>query len=234
MATNYVDKAALTYFATAEKTKMDAKYVAKESGKGLSSVDVTTTMTNKWDAVTDKVDKISGKGLSTNDYTTTEKNKLSGIASGAEVNVQSDWNQTDSTKDDYIKNKPTIPAGVVVDSSMSDSSTNAVQNKVIKKYVDDNVASLYRPKGSITFANLPTTGMKVGDVYNISTEFTTTSSFEEGAGNKYPAGTNIVYDSNSKWDVLAGFVDLSGYVKSSDLVAITNAEIDTIVTGVWG
>ena len=33
-----------------------------------------------------KVDKDSGKGLSTNDYTTTEKNKLSGIASGAEVN----------------------------------------------------------------------------------------------------------------------------------------------------
>ena len=34
-----------------------------------------------------KVDKVSGKGLSTNDYTTTEKNKLSGIASGAQVNV---------------------------------------------------------------------------------------------------------------------------------------------------
>ena len=34
-----------------------------------------------------KVDKVTGKGLSTNDYTTTEKNKLSGIASGAQVNV---------------------------------------------------------------------------------------------------------------------------------------------------
>lgn len=34
-----------------------------------------------------KVDKVDGKGLSTNDYTTTEKNKLSGIASGAQVNV---------------------------------------------------------------------------------------------------------------------------------------------------
>ena len=43
-----------------------------------------------------------------NNYTTTEKNKLSGIASGAEVNVQSDWNQSDNTKDDYIKNKPTL------------------------------------------------------------------------------------------------------------------------------
>lgn len=37
-----------------------------------------------------------------------DKSKLDGIASGAEVNVQSDWSQTDSTADDYIKNKPTF------------------------------------------------------------------------------------------------------------------------------
>lgn len=55
-----------------------------------------------------KVDKVSGKGLSTNDYTTAEKNKLAGIASGAEVNVQSDWSVTDSTSDAFIKNKPSV------------------------------------------------------------------------------------------------------------------------------
>ena len=37
-----------------------------------------------------KVDKIAGKGLSTEDYTTIEKTKLSGIASGAQVNVPTD------------------------------------------------------------------------------------------------------------------------------------------------
>lgn len=58
------------------------------------------------------VAKEDGKGLSTNDYTTAEKNKLSGIAAGAEVNVQSDWNQTTTTADDYIKNKPDIPSKV--------------------------------------------------------------------------------------------------------------------------
>ena len=36
--------------------------------------------------------------------------KLDGIASGAEVNVQSDWNEADNTKDDFIMNKPTIPS----------------------------------------------------------------------------------------------------------------------------
>lgn len=38
-------------------------------------------------ALTGKVDKVDGKGLSTNDYTSAEKTKLSGIASGAQVNV---------------------------------------------------------------------------------------------------------------------------------------------------
>ena len=52
-----------------------------------------------------KVDKVSGKGLSTNDYTTAEKNKLSGIETGA--------NKT------------------IVDSALSSSSTNPVQNNVV-------------------------------------------------------------------------------------------------------
>jgi hypothetical protein len=44
-----------------------------------------------------------------NNYTNSDKNKLAGIEAGAEVNVQSDWNQADSSADDYIKNKPSIP-----------------------------------------------------------------------------------------------------------------------------
>lgn len=76
---------------------------------------------------TTKVDKVSGKGLSTNDYTTTEKNKLSGIAEGAEVNVQSDWNESSSSSDAFIKNKPTIPtipANIVTDASYVHTDNN--------------------------------------------------------------------------------------------------------------
>ena len=39
-----------------------------------------------------------------------DKQKIDGIASGAEVNVQADWNEADSTSDAYIRNKPSIPA----------------------------------------------------------------------------------------------------------------------------
>lgn len=79
---------------------------------GSTQVDLTNyyTKTETDTLLNGKVDTESGKGLSSNDYTTTEKNKLSGIASGAEVNVQANWNETDNTSDAYIQNKPTIPS----------------------------------------------------------------------------------------------------------------------------
>lgn len=69
-----------------------------------------SNQTDLADELADKVDKVTGKGLSTNDYTDADKSKLAGIASGAEVNVQSDWNQSDTSADDFIKNKPSIPS----------------------------------------------------------------------------------------------------------------------------
>lgn len=53
-------------------------------------------------------------------------------------------------------------------------------------------------------------------MYNVTDAFTTTANFVEGAGNKYPKGTNVVVvkvGDAFKYDVLAGFVDLSGYVE---------------------
>lgn len=52
-----------------------------------------TGSVNGWDTLTGQV--------------STNTSKLSGIESGAEVNVQADWDQSDSSADDYIKNKPT-------------------------------------------------------------------------------------------------------------------------------
>lgn len=70
-------------------------------------------------ALGDKVDKITGKGLSTEDYSTAEKSKLAGIASGAEVNVNADWNA--GSGDAQILNKPTIPSAL---SALSDDATH--------------------------------------------------------------------------------------------------------------
>jgi hypothetical protein len=54
-----------------------------------------------------------------------------------------------------LTNKPTIPSAVTVDSAMSASSTNPVQNKVIKAYVDANtgaVASVNGKTGTVVLS----------------------------------------------------------------------------------
>ena len=90
-----------------------------------------------------------------------------------------------------------------------DTSTE-VDEKIAAK-----ISSTYKAAGSTTFAALPALSAAIeGNVYNISDEFTTTEDFVEAAGTKYPAGTNIVcikVGEAYKWDVLAGFVDLSAY-----------------------
>lgn len=103
--TNWNNKTSNT--GTVTGVKMNGTTKSPSSG----IVDLGTVITAHQD-ISGKVDKVSGKQLSTNDYTTTEKNKLAGIASGAEVNVQSDWNVTDSSSDAFIKNKPSIPSAV--------------------------------------------------------------------------------------------------------------------------
>jgi hypothetical protein len=53
-----------------------------------------------------------------------DKTKLAGIAAGAEINVQPDWNQTLNTADDFIKNKPTIPAAADGSETKINAGTN--------------------------------------------------------------------------------------------------------------
>lgn len=79
------------------------------------------------------------------------------------------------------------------------------------------ISTTYKPAGTIDFASLPELNAgNEGKVYNISDTFVTNSNFVEGEGQTYPAGTNIVCieieEGTFKWDVLAGFIDLSGKV----------------------
>ena len=71
---------------------------------------IISNIDNLQSTLDSKVDSVDGKGLSTNDYTTAEKNKLAGIDTGA--------NKT------------------IVDSELSSTSTNPVQNKVVSTALD--------------------------------------------------------------------------------------------------
>jgi hypothetical protein len=75
-------------------------------------------------------------------FTAEEQTKLSGIEEGAEVNVQSDWNQTTDTADDYIKNKPTIPESVVVVDNLTSTSTTSALSANQGKVLNDKISIL--------------------------------------------------------------------------------------------
>ena len=91
----------------------------------------------------------------------------------------------------------------------------------------------YVIKGNSTFSGLATSLTKAmnGYVYNVTDDFTTTVDFVEGAGKKYPAGTNVVIvnigtDQSPimKYDVISSFVDVDAIYaeieKISDMISV--------------
>lgn len=152
----------------------------------------------------------AGKGLSTNDLTDELKAKYDQAAQ----------------KVDSIS----VPTKV---SQLQNDSKYQTESQVTSA-INAKVSSVYKPGGSIAFASLPELSASVlGMVYNVTDAFTTTTDFVDGSGKKYPAGTNVVVvDAGSgsyKFDVLAGFVDLSGYATTSAMnSAIATAKSEAV------
>lgn len=140
-----------TYTPTADYHPATKKYVDDT----VAAVDVTEQISGKADKtyvdskLDTKVDKVSGKQLSANDYTNEDKTKLAGIAAGAEVNVNADWNA--ESGDAQILNKPTI-----------------ITEEQVDQKINAAIGSVYRVKGSVANYNaLPTKDVSIGDVYNL-------------------------------------------------------------------
>lgn len=140
-----------TYTPTADYHPATKKYVDDT----VAAVDVTEQISGKADKtyvdskLDTKVDKVSGKQLSTNDYTNEDKTKLAGIAAGAEVNVNADWNA--ESGDAQILNKPTI-----------------ITEEQVDQKINTAIGSVYKVKGSVAnYEALPKDNVTIGDVYNL-------------------------------------------------------------------
>ncbi len=173
------------------------------------------------------------------------KNKPT-VEEGAQVNVQSDWNQADSDEDDFIKNKPTIPVISTDIETDNADDTKTTSPKAVYTFVNNKVANVYKPAGSLSASGI-VVGLLIagnlGNVYNITEEFTIDSNFKEYDSEvtmTYPIGTNIVVvdigDSVYKFDVLAGWIDLSDYVLQSEVdsivaQAVTDTKADVLANG---
>ena len=78
------------------------------------------------------------------------------------------------------------------------------------------LTTVYQYKGSVaTYADLPTTGQKVGDVWNVET-----ADPDHGIN----AGDNVAWD-GAQWDILGGNHDLSGYARLNSANIFTASNI---------
>ena len=169
------------------------------------------------------VAKEAGKGLSTNDYTTSDKTKLDGVETGAQVNVLEGIS---------------IVGGAAL---QVDSDTKVASLDLSSYALKSDVASALIYRGSKdTFAELPESGNKNGDLWNIKIAGGT-----DRYGTAIKAGDNVVWvedpidPTNSGWDVQGGTTDLSGYVEvetgkglsSNDFTTSYKNALDSLVSG---
>lgn len=123
------------------------------------------------------------------------------------------------------------------DTSIEDMFENYYNKTETDGQIDSKIAaavsSTYKPAGSTTYVGLPTpSATEEGKVYNISDAFVTDEDFVEGTGISYPAGTNVVCIEATtdvyKWDVLAGFVDLSAYETTASVDSKLANKVDKV------
>lgn len=126
--------------------KLTGTPTAPTATNGTNTTQIATTAFVQT-AISGKVDKVTGKELSSNDYTTAEKEKLAGIETGA-------------TK-------------TVIDTALSSTSTNPVQNKAIytkftsvQSDIDSKVPSSRTINGKALTSNITLSASDVGALPN--------------------------------------------------------------------
>lgn len=134
---------------------------------------ITQAEREKWNTVTNKVDKVSGKGLSTNDYTTAEKNKLNGIQSGAQVN------------------RP------ISDSVSSSSTSTAASSKAVKAAYDRAVTALNTANTKET-AFSKNTGFNLNKSDSVTSTSTSTLATSKAVKSAYDRATTALNTANAK------------------------------------
>ena len=201
----------------------DSNYVHTDNNYTTTDKNIVGNVTSN---LANKVDKVNGKGLSTNDFTTAYMNKLSGIASGAEVNVQSDWSQTTTTDDSYIKNKPTKLSDFTNDSKFITNTVSNLTNYYTKsntytKTEVDNLIATIVTLNILVVQSLPTSSISTTTIYLVP---------------KATSETNNTYDeyintdgTTQGWEKIGDTsVDLSNYYTKSQADALLLNKVDKV------
>ena len=247
MTYNFLDKIGVALLWEKIKTQLSGK-VDKENGKGLSSNDYTSDEKTKLANIASGAQVNVLEGIQKNGAAVTITNKI--------ANISVPTKTSDITNDSGFITTSDIPEGAAASSTIplmdgtastgtelafargdhrhptdtSRASASDVTNLTtrvgsleaavgdggdidtrISDAIEAAIATVMDYKGTkATIAQLPTTGNKSGDVWHV------TETDGEYAWN------------GTEWEEIGSTINLSGYVQTSDMVAITSSEINTI------
>lgn len=138
---------------------------AGSGGGGVTDVTATAPVTSTGGSTPD-IGITRATALADGSMSSTDKLKLDSIASGAEVNVNADWNST--TGDSQILNKPTVPSEL---SDLSDVNTGNPADGQILKYNASQATWRSNSPNLSMLQDVTTSGASNQDVlvYNAST-----------------------------------------------------------------
>ena len=176
----------------------DARVAANSAvTANTAKVGITTTQA---DAITANTAK--------NSYPSADATKLAGIEAGAEVNVQANWNETDTGSDAFILNKPTIPTAAV-------DSVNTQTGDVVLDTddIDEGTTNLYYTEARVSAnTNVAANTAKVGITAQQASDITTNNakiSFDSVSSTKLAgieegAEVNV----NADWNATTGDAEI--------------------------
>lgn len=190
---------------------------------------------------------VQGKGLSEEDFTSALKAKLEGIEAGAEVNVQADWNEADSTDDAYILNKPDLtvyaplasPAFTGTPTAPTQTASDNSTKIATTAYVTGAIATAIASITGISF-DADTTGLGYTSLADLQTKHPTGENgviyLVQNTGSGANTKDEYFWNTNSSSYELFGTtaIDLSNYLQTTDVVEVSQAEVLAAWQSVFG
>ena len=224
---------AQTAISNAQAAKATADTATAEANKATAAAKTATTEAQTATAEAKTATAAANKAAT--DTTTAISNAKTATAE-ATKQAEAAKKTTDEMRETVTEAKANA---TVYMSNVQTYVNNAKEYAAAAKTAADGISGALKPKGTVAFAQLPAiASVEAGSMYNISTEFTSTSLFKDGGNIIYPAGTNVYKTTDNFWDCLSG--ELSDYLMRADIdeaveeampAYTASAELTELVTG---
>ena len=213
--TNAATSEANAATSEANASTSETNAAASESAAALSEANAALSEANASTSETNAHTYANSAGTSATNAYTSEQNasasELSASGSATSASQSATSASASATSAESFKDSASAYATTSKSYAVGGTSTRQGEENDNAKYYKEQceqiaagIAGGLIPMGTVAFANLPTTGLAAGMMYNISDTFTSDSRFKDGGGKSYPAGTNAYVTADLMWDCFAG------------------------------